>query len=131
MNTIVRLVLASMLMIVAAPGYSAVATQMWRCELGEGISEEDVEAKAGKWLETARKMEGGAGLEAYVLFPVAVNNTGDIDLLFVVTAPSFAEWGQFWDAYQAPDSPMVALDKENQDDIVCPDSAVWESYKVK
>ena len=131
MNTIVRLMLASMLMIVAAPGYSAVATQMWRCELGEGTTEADVKAKAGKWLEAARQMKGGEGLDAYVFFPVAVNNAENIDLLFVVTAPSFSDWGQFWDAYQTPGSPMEALDKENQDAIVCPDSAVWESYKVE
>ena len=120
-----------MLMIVAAPGYSAVASQMWRCELGEETTEADVKARASKWLEAARQMKGGEGLEAYVFFPVAVNNAENIDLLFVVTAPSFADWGQFWDAYQNPDSPLAELDKENQDAIACPDSAVWESYKVK
>ena len=128
MNTIVRLMLVFMLMIVAAPAYAAEATQMWKCELDGDISEEEVKANAGEWLKAARTMKGGERLEAYVYFPVAVNVTGDTDLMFVIVAPSFEEWGKFWDNYA--NSPAEEVDKRNEK-VVCPDSALWESVKIK
>jgi len=130
MNTIVRLMLVFMLMFVAAPAYAAEATQMWKCEMDDDASEEEVIAIAQEWLKTAKTMEGGERLKAYVYFPVAVNAIGDTDVWFVVVAPSFAEWGKFWDKYI--DSPAAAeAGKRNQEKIVCPDSALWESVKVE
>ena len=129
MNTTVRLMLVFMLMFVAAPAYAAEATQMWKCELDGDISEEEVIANAGEWLKAARTMKGGERLEAYVYFPVAVNAIGEADVWFVVTAPSFEEWGKFWDNYAG--SPAEEVDKRNQEKVICPDSAVWESIKVE
>ncbi len=128
MKTIVGLMLVSMLMIVAAPAYSDVAVQMWKCELDETASEQDVKDLSEKWLKAAKTMKGGENLEAYVYFPVAVNNMGATDMIFMVTAPSFAEWGMFWDSYVG--SPAAAADKEN-DLVDCPNSAVWEAFKVE
>ena len=128
MNTTVRLMLVFMLMIVAAPAYAAEATQMWKCELDD-ISEEEVIANAGEWLKAARTMKGGERLEAHVYFPVAVNAIGEADVLFVVVAPSFEEWGKFWDNYAG--SPAAEVDKGNQEKVVCPESALWESIKIK
>ena len=130
MNTIVRLMLVFMLMFVAAPAYAAEATQMWKCEMDGDISEEEVIANAGEWLKAARTMKGGERLEAYVYFPVAVNAIGDADVWFVVTAPSFEEWGKFWDNYiTSPDG--AEANKRHQEKIICPDSALWESVKIK
>ena len=39
MNTLVRLMLVCMLMLVAAPAYAAEATQMWKCEMNEDTTE--------------------------------------------------------------------------------------------
>ena len=128
MKTIVGLMLVFLLMIVATPAYAAEATQMWKCEVDGDISEEEVTANAGEWLKAARTMKGGERLEAHVYFPVAVNAIGDADVWFVVTAPSFEEWGKFWDRY--PDSPAAEVDKRNEK-VVCPDSALWESVKIK
>jgi len=128
MKTIVRLMLVFMLMIVAAPAYAAEATQMWKCEMDDDITEEEVIAIAGEWLKAARTMKGGERLEAYVYFPVAVNAIGEADVWFVVTAPSFEEWRKFWDNYAG--SPAAAVDNRN-DTVVCPDSALWESIKIK
>jgi len=61
-----------------------------------------------------------------VLFPVAVNASGETDLIFMVTAPTFAEWGRFWDVYPSSD----AAAGEN-DGMFCPDSVIWEAMKVK
>ncbi len=129
MNTFVRLMLVFMLIIVAAPAYAAEATQMWKCEIDDDASEEEVTAMAGEWLKAAKKMAGGERLEAYVYFPVAVNAIGEADVWFVVVAPSFEEWGKFWDNYAG--SPAAEVDKRNQEKIACPDSALWESIKVK
>jgi hypothetical protein len=128
MKTILGLVFTSMLMIAAAPAYSGVALQMWKCELDDDATEQDVKAMAAKWLKAAKKLNGGERLEAYVNFPVAVNDTGESDLIFTVTAPSFEEWGKFWDSYGG--SEAAKIDDENNEQVVCPDSAVWESFKV-
>ena len=61
-------------------------------------------------------------------FPVAVNSNGEHDLIFVVKAPTFKEWGMFWDGYKG--SAVAKLDKANRDFIVAPNSALWESIKV-
>ena len=128
MKVIVGLMLVFMLMIVAAPAYSGVALQMWKCEMNDDTSEEEVVAMKQEWLKNARKMKGGERLEAYVYFPVAVNAIGEADFFFVVVAPTFEEWGKFWDNYAG--SPADAVDKRNEK-VVCPDSVLWESVKIK
>ncbi len=127
-KTIVRLVLVSTLMVAAAPAFSGVATQMWRCEMEEDATEKEVLAQAAKWLKAARSMNGGENLQAAVHFPVAVNATDAIDVLFTVTAPSFEEWGRFWDSFAG--SPAAELDKQNEL-TVCPNSVVWETFKLE
>ena len=130
MKVIVGLMLVFMLMIVAAPAYSGVALQMWKCEMNDDTSEEEVVAMKQEWLKNARKMKGGERLEAYVYFPVAVNAIGEADFFFVVVAPTFEEWGKFWDNYL--NSPAGAeTEKRHQEKLVCPDSALWESIKIK
>ena len=131
MNTMVRSMLVFVVvMIVAAPAFSAEATQIWKCEMDDNTTEKQVRDMAREWLKAAKGMEGGANLKATVLFPVAVNMTGTTDVMFVIVAPSFAEWGKFWDGYEG--SPAAAIDKRNQEiGVVCPDSAVWESVEVK
>lgn len=121
-------VMLSMMMFAAAPARSAEATQMWKCEMGADTTEEEVEEAAKKWLTTARQMDGGDQLQAFVFFPVAVNVAGNMDFMFIVTAPSFAEWGKFWDEYQI--SPEGDADQANAD-VDCPDSALWQSVKVE
>jgi hypothetical protein len=135
MNNLVRLMLVcmlmigSMLMIKAAPAYAAEAMQMWKCEMEGDTTEEEVTAMARDWVKAARTMAGGKGLEANVYFPVAVNVTGKVDVLFVIHAPSFVEWGKFWDNYSG--SPANAVGERNREKIICPDSALWESVKIK
>jgi len=129
MNKTVRLMLVLALVFVAAPAFSGEAVQMWSCEMDDDASEAQVKARAQDWLKAAKELPGGENLQAFVLFPVAVNAMGEIDVMFVVVAPSFAEWGKFWDAYA--DSPANAIDELNKDDVVCPDSVLWESFKME
>ena len=129
MKIIIRLMLVCMLVIVAAPAYAAESTQMWRCELDDDATEKEVLAGAAKWLKAAKTQKGGENLKAYVYFPIAVNATGEMDAMFIVVAPTFEEWGRFWDGYEG--SPAAAVDKENEEMVVCPDSVLWESIAVK
>ncbi|MGB6847055.1 MAG: hypothetical protein WBG05_02470 [Thermoanaerobaculia bacterium] len=107
----------------------AEATQMWKCEMEDDATEQEVTAMARNWLAAVKKVEGGERFKAYVYFPVAVNVTGQTDLMFVVVAPSFAEWGKFWDNYAG--SQAAKIDELNQEKVVCPDSAVWESIALE
>ena len=66
-----------------APLVAGKAMQMWRCELGDDATEEQVMKGAQDWLAAARTMKGGENLDFYVNFPVAVNATGQMDLLFI------------------------------------------------
>ena len=125
---IVRLVLASTLMVAAAPAFSGVAMQMWRCEMEEGATEEGILTNTSKWLKAARTLKGGENLQVSVHFPVAVNATDKVDLLLILTAPSFEEWGRFWDSYI--DSSAAELDSQTKM-IICPNSVVWDSFKVE
>lgn len=117
--------LAIAMIFAAGPAYSGKAMQMWNCGMEEDATEESLEAHASEWLKLARQVDGGENIEAYILFPVAVNAMGETDVVFVVTMPTFSEWGKFWDAY--PSSEAAA----NEDGhVFCPDSVVWESVKV-
>ncbi len=129
MNTIMRLMLVSMLMILATPAYSTQAVHMFICEQDDDATEEQVEEAASLWLKAARTMKGGEQLEAYIYYPLVVRMEGDSDLVFVVIAPSIEQWGVFWDGYK--DSPAELVDNESRDLVACPDSVLWESIKVK
>lgn len=133
MNTIARWMLVSVvmsvMMAVAAPAFAAQATQIFACEQDDDTSEDDLRAQSKAWLKAARQMKGGAGLEAYLYFPVAVNLPKETDFFFVIVAPSFEQWGVFWDGYEG--SPAAKVDALNAaSGTVCPDSAVWETHKV-
>ena len=129
MKTKMFLMLALVMMVVAAPAFSGEAVQMWKCEMDDAVSEDQAEEHAAKWLAAAKKLPGGENLKAYVYFPVAVNMTGETDLMYIVVAPSFEEWGKFWDAYD--DSDAADIEEDAQEMIVCPDSAVWESIIIE
>lgn len=129
MKKILGLMLVAVLLISVAPAYAVRVSQVFSCELDDDATEAEVKAGAKKWLEAAKGMKGGENLEAWVYFPVAVNDMGESDLLFFIVAPSFAEWGEFWDNYEG--SPAAKVDKENQEMVVCPDSALWESFPVE
>lgn len=119
-------VLGFALCVVTGPAIAGKAVQMWNCGMEDDVSEAAIEAEAAKWLQGARQVDGGENIEATILFPVAVNAAGDTDFVFVVSMPSFAEWGKFWDAY--PSSEAAANEHEG---TFCPDSVVWEAVKVK
>jgi hypothetical protein len=128
MKTIIRLIIVSILMMVAAPAWSGSAVAVYQCEQGDDASEADVLAAVADWLQAAKAMKGGENIDAFVMFPMAAT-MGEFDLLFIVTAPSFAEWGAFMDGYEG--SAAAEADKKYADTAICPDSALWESFRME
>lgn len=125
MKKILGVVFVSVLLLVAGPALADRASQTWKCEMDDEISEDEVIVKGKEWVEAAKSVEGGENIKASLRFPVAVDATGEIDLLFEIVWPSFEEWGKFWDNYSG--SEAANLEDANADEgIVCPDSAVWE-----
>ena len=117
------------MVLASASAFAGEALQMWRCEMEDDTTEAQVMEGAQKWLAAAKKSKGGENFEVNVLFPIAVNATGEMDVMFVVTAPTFKEWGEFWDGYEGSEAAKV--ENENNEHVVCPDSVVWESMTVK
>ena len=128
MKTIIRLVLISMLLLIAAPAYSGSAVAVYQCEQGDNASEADVLASVADWLQSAKAMKGGENMDAFVMFPMAAT-MGEFDFMFIVTAPSFAEWGAFMDGYEG--SAAADADKKYADTAICPNSALWESFRME
>ena len=119
-------VLGLVMLFAAGPAYSGKAMQMWNCGMEDTATEEAIEAAAAKWKAAAQKVDGGENISVTLLFPIAVNGTGETDFVFVVTMPTFAEYGKFWDAY--PSSEAAALEEGH---TFCPDSVLWEAVKIK
>lgn len=130
MKTINRCAIFAVLLMFGAPSYADKVTQIWKCEMDEETTEAVVDDMAEAWLEAAKQMKGGENLEMHLRFPVAVNDTGDIDFHIVVTAPSFEEWGRFWDNFE-DDSPASLVDEKTRDLFDCPNSALWETVTVQ
>ena len=91
MNTFIRMMIISMLMIIAAPAWSDAALHTILCEQSGELTDEKLEAVSAEWLKAARTVKGGENLELYLNFPVAAK-IGEVDVALIVMAPSFAEW---------------------------------------
>lgn len=103
---------------------------MWKCEMDDGVTEDQVIAMGKEWLEAAKAVEGGENITGFMRFPVAVNGIGEYDVFFEMVVPTFEEWGRFWDNYQG--SAAAKLEGKHEDaGVVCPDSAVWEIVEAK
>jgi hypothetical protein len=127
MKLFLSLLLGTMMMVVAAPAYAAQAVQMFACEVDDELTESQLEEQASKWLAAAKSVKGGENLKAFLHHPVAAKMDNG-DMVFVIVAPSIAEWGMFWDNFKnsAPDN----LDKANTG-VACPDSFLFEAVEVK
>jgi hypothetical protein len=128
MNTIVRLMLVFMLMIVAAPAYAAEVVQIYNCETLEGATDEAIKALAAEWFKAAKKMKGGERLEVYVRHPI-VGQMGEKDFTFVIRAPSLEEWGLFTSGYEG--SALEIIDDKLDELCDCPGSTLWELEKLE
>lgn len=137
MKTFARLALVSLLLIIAAPVSAQMqAVQIFTCEFnddaveeGEEVGLDEVMAMASNWLKAARATTGGENINAYIRFPIAEGKNSEGDFRFVITAPSFAEWGAFTDAYEK--SAVAKADDQLDELIDCGESTMWEGQQIK
>ena len=128
MKIIGRLMLVFMLVIVAAPAYSAEVVQIYNCEQDEDATDGDIKAVVGEWLKAAKKMKGGEQLRVYMRFPI-VGHMGEDDFTLVLRAPSLEEWAVFMSGYKG--SALEEIDDRLEELCDCPDSSLWEIEKLE
>ena len=128
MKTIVGLMLVFMLMIVAAPAYSAEVVQIYDCEQDENATDEDIKALAAEWLKAAKNMKGGERIEVYIRHPI-VAQIGENDFTFVLRVPSLEEWSVFTSGYEG--SALEIIDDKLDELCDCPGSTLWEIQKLE
>jgi hypothetical protein len=126
MKSNILLMLGFSMIFTAGAVHAAEPLQMWNCGMEDGVTEADVATMATKWLEAARKIDGGENIEVAVLWPVVVNAAGETDFIFFMRMPTFSEWGRFWDAY-----PLSDIEVNAGGDTFCPDSVLWEFTKFE
>ena len=129
MKTFTRSILVSLLLIIAAPAYSISGSQVLQifvCEfVDDKASDDQVLELATAWLKAAKQMEGGANMGLVIRFPIAEGDGVKGDFTWVISTPTFAEWGAFTDAYEG--SPVSKVDDQLFDNLVdCGQSTIWE-----
>jgi hypothetical protein len=133
MKIFTKLLLVALPLIIAAPAYSdsLQAIQIFRCEFNDETTEEDaVLDLAAAWLKAAKQTAGGKNIRLAVRFPVAIGDGSDSDFTWVISTPTFAEWGEFTDAYDG--SPVSKVDDKLFGDLAsCGDSAIWEGILLE
>jgi len=129
MKTFTRSILVSLLLIIAAPAYSISGSQVLQifvCEfVDDKASEDKVMELAAAWLKAAKQMVGGANMGLVIRFPIAEGDGVKGDFTWVISTPTFAEWGAFTDAYEG--SPVSKVDDQLFDNLAdCGQSTIWE-----
>ena len=90
MKLFIRMMIASILLIMAAPAWSGEVLHALQCEQDEEVSDEKVEAITAEWLKAAKTIKGGENLRVRMNFPVAAK-MGEVDVVVLIVAPSFAD----------------------------------------
>jgi hypothetical protein len=133
MKTFTSSILVSIFLIIAAPAYSESleAIQIFRCEFNdETTSEDDVVDLAAAWLKAAKQTKGGENMSLAVRFPIAVGMGGVADFTWVISVPTFTEWGEFTDAYEG--SAVSKIDDQLFDNLAdCGQSTMWEGILME
>ena len=102
---------------------------VFMCEMGEGVTEGQIDALAQQKLKALRQMPGAEKARVHILWPTAVSNMGTADFQIVWIFPSYADWGKFWDAYNDA-TPMARADDLIQEKVVCAESSLWEAHEL-
>lgn len=122
--------LATLLLLFAVSANAgSMVIQKFDCEFNGDATTEQVLKTVEIWLGAARKMEGGANMNVGVRFPIAEGADSEVDFVFVITTPTFAEWGAFTDAYEG--SAASKVDEQLFDLADCGSSTLWEGMVFK
>ncbi len=116
----------SALCLISPLANAGTPTHMWKCQLNDDLSEEQVLKHAADWKKAAETLPGGDGITQQIHFPVAVGADGlGTDLIYTVKWPSFGAYGAFWDVY--PESEAAEMEGET---MSCHGSALWETADI-
>jgi hypothetical protein len=134
MKTFTRSILVSLFLIIAAPAFSAIgpglqAVQIFVCEFNDDATAEQVMEMSAAWHKAATKVKGGENMSVYIRFPIAEGSAGEGDFRFVITTPTFAEWGAFTDAYEG--SAVSKVDEQFDNLADCGQSTMWEGILMQ
>ena len=112
----------------SAPAAANEFEHVWSCELRPGKTLDDARAVARTWLAAARSMKNGERLQVHIRYPIIVGDSEN-RFEFVVTAPSLAAWGAFYDTYE-DGTPVADADAKFAEVAGCSGSTMWESIAV-
>jgi len=131
MKALAKSTLISLFLIIAAPVYaeSGLAIQIFECEFNDDATADQLIEVAAAWLKAARNTKGGKDIDIGIRFPIAEGGDAGGDFRFVISAPSFAKWGEFTDAYEG--SEVEAIDDKFYDVADCDQSTLWEGIVIK
>ena len=124
----ITLMVASAVAALSAPAGANEFEHVWSCQLNPGKTLDDARAVARTWLAAARSMKNGGQLQAIIRYPIVVGESEN-RFDFVVTAPSLAAWGAFYDTYD-DGSPVADADANFAVVAGCSGSTLWESIGV-
>ena len=124
-----KVLIAILLMGITTTVQASNVLQIWRCTANEDATTEQIQAASVAWLKAARSMEGGEQIDAWVDVPIAGSSAGENSFDFVQSAPSFAAWGTWNDAYDG--SPAQEADEKWGKLASCSGSSLWLSTKIE
>ena len=116
------------MILLAGSAFADSVVQVWHCTLNDGKSGDDVIVVSEAWLKAAKTMEGGAGLEVYIEFPIAAT-PGAGGFNFVLVAADAKTWGLFMNDYD--DSPAAKADETWDEVADCSGSDLWQSIEIE
>ena len=131
MKALVKSTLISLFLIIAAPVYadSGMAIQIFECEFVDDGTADELIKVTKAWLKAAKKTTGGKDIVVAIRFPIAEGGDAGGDFRFIISAPTFAAWGEFTDAYEG--SEVAAVDEDLYKIADCGKSTIWEGMVIK
>jgi hypothetical protein len=107
---------------------NADVVEVWKCQLKDGKTVDDLRAASSAWLTAVNSMEGGAEVEAYHNFSVVAYDDEN-GFNFISTTPDLAIWGKLAKAY--PGSAAQKADAGWSEVADCKGNSLWNSEKVE
>lgn len=126
---IVSTVAVSAMILFASPAFANPVIQIWACEVINGHSSAEAIEVSSAWLEAAKTIEGGEGLNVLLRFPLAAE-VNDDSFSFVLVAPDAKTWGTWVDS--SPGNAALAAANEAWNVVgFCSGSSMWSAVNLE
>jgi hypothetical protein len=107
---------------------NADVVEVWRCQLNDGKTTDDLNAASSAWLAAVKSMDGGTEVQGFHNFRV-VANAADDEFMFISITPDLAVWGKLAAAYQG--SAAQKADEAWAEVATCKGNSLWASEEIK